>query len=70
MDTALRIYQLSNYLPAGKPSTRKTITFARISTDAQNCQPGDLFIAIVSAAGTAHDQIDVAFENGAVGIFC
>ena len=68
MDPALRNYQLSNYLPAGKPFNTEDITFARISTDAQNCQPGDLFIAIVSAAGDGHDQIDVAFENGAVGI--
>ncbi len=68
MDPAPLTYQLSNYLPAGKPFNTKDIAFARISTDAQNCQPGDLFIAIDSAAGDGHDQIDVAIENGAVGI--
>ncbi len=68
MDPAPLPYQLSNYLPGGRPFNTKDITFARISTDAHNCQPGDLFIAIVSASGDGHDQIDVAINNGAVGI--
>lgn len=68
MDPARTHFKLSHYLPKSRPFNTRDIEFSRISTKADTCLPGDLYIAIVSAEGDGHDDIETAIENGASGI--
>jgi len=68
MDTAQTLYKLSQHLPGARPFNTNEIEFSRISTEASDCTPGDLYIAIVTGEGDGHNDIEVALANGAVGI--
>ena len=68
MDTVQTFYKLSQHLPGARPFNAKEIEFSRISTEASEVSPGDLYIAIVTGEGDGHNDIEVAIANGAVGI--
>jgi len=68
MDSAPLYFNLSDHLPDSRSINNVEIEFARISTNAADCSPGDLFIALVTAEGDGHHDFDLALENGAVGI--
>jgi len=68
MDSAPHYFNLSEQLPDSRSINTSEIEFSRIATDAADCSPGDLFIALVTAEGDGHHDFNLALENGAVGI--
>ena len=68
MDSAQPLFKLRQHLPAARAFNTSDIEFARVATDASDCCPGDLYIAIVTGDGDGHNDIELAIANGAVGI--
>ncbi|MBA62554.1 MAG: hypothetical protein CMJ76_09340 [Planctomycetaceae bacterium] len=68
MDPASHPFKLSQHLPNFRPFNTSEIEFVCISTDGSTCSPGDLFIALVTADGDGHNDVQLAIENGAAGI--
>lgn len=60
--------RLSTLLPNARISGGKDITFTSCCADWQQCQPGDLFIAIETAESDGHQHVERAIERGAIGV--
>jgi len=58
---------LGNLLPAAR-LTRGNIIVRAVCTAADRCQPGDLFVGVVTSEGDSHDDAAIALAKGAVGV--
>ncbi|QDU29612.1 MurE-like ligase [Anatilimnocola aggregata] len=58
---------LGNLLPAAR-LTRGAIMVQSVCTSADRCQPGDLFVGVVTSEGDSHDDAAIAVAKGAVGV--
>ena len=68
MDSAPTTFKLRHILPNARSFNTKDIAFNRLTTVASECLPGDLYAALITANGDGHDEVEIAFKNGAVGI--
>jgi UDP-N-acetylmuramoyl-L-alanyl-D-glutamate--2,6-diaminopimelate ligase len=64
---SVRALRLAEILPEGR-LIRGDVRFTSCCSDAERCQPGDVFVAVCSADGDGHEDVAYAIEKGAVAI--
>ena len=58
---------LGNLFPAAR-LTRGPITARAVCTAAHRCQPGDVFVGVVTSKGDSHDDVAEAVKRGAAAV--
>lgn len=62
-----RALRLAEVLPEGR-LIRGDVSFLSCCSDAERCQPGDVFVAITSAKSDGHEDVSLAVERGAIAV--
>lgn len=60
--------RLRDVLPEGRHFGADDLRVHSCSSDPHRCRPGDVYVAIVSADGDGHDDVNIAVERGAVAV--
>ena len=59
---------LRTALPSGRIFGGSDVRFSACCSEADQCRPGDLYVALVDADGDGHDLADLAIRRGAAAI--
>jgi UDP-N-acetylmuramoyl-L-alanyl-D-glutamate--2,6-diaminopimelate ligase len=60
--------KLDELFPEGRWLSKRGKPISRFATDPAKCEPGTLYVALMSADGDGHDSAAQAIENGAAAI--
>ena len=63
-----RGFSLRELIPEGVIRDEKSVRVTSCSGDAEQCEPGDLFVAVADSERDGHDEVQQAIRRGAIAV--